>query len=247
VHLSPHTVAVRRLTRGARRRALTSHRYDVDSTNGTRDWRPALAVLISKIETLAWRKADLDVVLSSHLARFVLMPWTADVSEVDAAAYARHQFNAIYGSAADAWTVCMGVAHPRRPRVAAATERALVDELSAQVAPYDMRLHSLCPLLAALVDALPAKDPALSGWVALVEPGCVHVACIDTGYCIDIRGTRYDGDPLPPLLTLLRESALNTDRDTQDAPVKLYAAHTLDCSLLRQHGWRVEIATPELA
>jgi hypothetical protein len=236
---------VRRLTRGARRRALTSHRYDVDSTNGTRDWRPALAELISKIDSLAWRKADVDVVLSGHLVRFVVMPWTADVSEQDAAAYARHQFNSIYGSAAGAWAVRMGVAHPRRPRVAAATERALVDELSAQIAPYDMRVRSLRPLLSTLVDALPAKDPALSGWTALLEPGCVHVACLDSGHCVDIRGARYEADPAPVLLSLLHESALNTDRETNGAQVKLYAAQTPDCSLLRQHGWRVEAATPE--
>jgi hypothetical protein len=247
VRLAPHAIALRRLSRGTRVRELGSYHFEVEAVNGTHDWKPALAMLNSRFEALAWRKADLDVVLSGHFTRLMLMPWTANVSEQDAAAYARHQFNVIYGSNADAWSVCLGVAHPRRPRVAAAIEIALIEALTAQAASYDMRLCSLRPLLSSLVDALPANDQALSGWVALAEPGSVHVACLDAGHCIDIRGARYEADAAPVLLSLLRESALNTDRDTEHAQVKLFAATAPDCTLLRQHGWCVENATPEFA
>lgn len=245
VRLSPHAVTLRRLARGVRARELNRYRFEVGTARRAYDWQPALAVLTSKIETLAWRKADLEVVLSGHLTRFMVMPWTANMSEPDAGAYARHQFNSVYGSHADAWSVCLSPAHPQRPRVAAATERALVDELTAKAAAYDLRLCSVRPLLSALVDALPAKDQALSGWVALVEQGCMHVAGLDAGYCIDIRSARYAADPASLLLSLLQESALHTDRDTDNAQLKLYSSDAPDCSLLREHGWCVETMAPD--
>ncbi len=247
VRLSPQAVALRRLARGARGRELHRHRFDVGVTASLQDWQPALAVLISKITSLAWRKADLHVVLSGHLTRFVVMPWAENVTEKDAGAYARHQFHSIYGANADAWAICLGRAYPRRPRVAAAAERALVDELIARTAPFDLRLCSLRPLMSKIVDSLPANEPALSGWVALVEPGCVQVACLDAGHFIDIRSARFEGDPAPVLLSLLQQSALNTDRDTQNAQLKLYSADAPDCSVLHEHGWRVTTASADFA
>lgn len=245
VRLSPQAVALRRLSRGAGGRELNRYCFEVGVADGAHDWKPALAMLISKISSLAWRKADLHVVLSGHLTRFVVMPWTENVTEKDAGAYARHQFHSIYGSNADAWTVCLSRALPRRPRVAAAAERALVDELNARAAAFDLRLRSMRPLLSAVVDSLPAKDQALSGWVALVEPGCVHVACLDAGHCIDIRSARFEADPAPLLLSLLQQSALSTDRDTDSAQLKLFSADAPDCSLLHEHGWRVVTAATD--
>jgi hypothetical protein len=241
---SPHAVALRRSSRG---RELNRYRYEVDAVEDACDWRPAFAVLKSKIESLAWRKADLHVVLPGQWTKLVLMPWTANVSEQDALAYARHQFHSIYDVAADAWEICLGVAQPRRPRVAAAVERALIDELKALAAARDLRLRSLRPLLSTLVDALPPKHQALSGWVALIEPGYLQIAGLDAGYCIDLRGARYAADPLPALLSLLQQSALSTDRDTDSAPLALYAADAPDCGLLQRHGWRVATATPDFA
>ena len=247
VRLSPHSVALRRLARGARARELGRYQFGVGAVDGTHDWKPALTLLNSKFEALAWRKVDLEIVLSGHYTRLMLMPWTADVSERDAAAYARHQFDAVYGSNAAAWNICLGVAHPRRPRIMAAAERSLIEALTALAASYEMRLCSVRPMLSVLVDALPVTEEALSGWVALLEPGGVHVACLDAGHCIDIRGARYEAEPASTLLSLLSESALNTDRDTDNAQVKLYAAVAPDSSLLREHGWRVEHATLEFA
>jgi hypothetical protein len=247
VGLSPQVLTLRRLSRGPRARELNRYRFDVDAADGAHDWKPALATLKSKVETLAWRKSDLHVVLSGHLTRFVVMPWTENITEQDAGAYARHQFHAIYGSSADAWAVCLGRAFPRMPRVAAATERALVDDLSAQAAALDLRLRSLRPYLSAVVDALPAQDQALSGWIALIEPLCMHVACLDAGHCIDIRSVRSEGDPVPLLLSLLQQSALATDRDTDSAHLTLYSADAPDCALLHAHGWRVVTAATQLS
>jgi hypothetical protein len=228
-----------------RPRELGNCRFEVSVADGAYDWKPALAMLVSKIEELAWRNADLDVVLSSHLTRFLVMPWISKMSEQDAGAYARHEFHSIYGDGADAWAVCLGRACPPRPRVAAAAARALIDELTTRAAAYDLRLRSLRPLFSTLIDALPATDQIYSGWVALAEPGCAHVARLDVGHCVDIRSVRYVADSASTLLLLLRESALNTDRDMESAPVRLYSAETTDFSLLREHGWRVETVAPD--
>ena len=196
-----------------------------------------------RIEALTWRKADLDVVLSGHFTRFAVLPWTTNITERDAAAYALHQFRAVYGDSANGWAVSVGVARPQCPRVAAAAEQTLIDGLRMHATACDLRLRSIRPLLVALIDALPAKGAPLSGWIALVEPASVHVAGFADGNCIDVRSARCADDAMTVLLALLRESALNTDRDTEQAQLRLYAPHAQDCSVLREHGWRVVIAT----
>ena len=120
--LSPAAVTLRRLARG---RELNRYRYEVEAVGNAHDWRPPLALMQAKIEALGWRKADLEIVLSSHYTRFAVMPWVANITERDAAAYAAHQFRSVYGSSADAWTVCLGPVKPPHPRVAAAAEQFL--------------------------------------------------------------------------------------------------------------------------
>jgi hypothetical protein len=75
----------------------------------------------------------------------------------------------------------------------------------------------------------------------------LQVAGLESGHCVDLRGSRFETDPVPSLLSLLQQSALNTDRDTDNAHLALYAADAPDCALLQQHGWRVATATPDFA
>jgi hypothetical protein len=247
VRLSPTAVTLRRLARGPRQRELNRYRYEVDAVDNPRDWRPALALLQARIEALAWRKADLEIVLSSHFTRFAVLPWTANITERDAAAYALYQFRSVYGDSADGWTVSLSVARPPRPRVAAAAEQTLINGLRTQAAAHNLRLRSIRPLLAALIDSDPATNERLSGWIALLEPASVHVACIADGNCIDIRSARCGDDALTVLLALLHQSALSTDRDIEQAQLRLYAPHAPDCSVLREHGWRVANVTTDFA
>lgn len=247
VRLSPTAVTLRRLAHGPRPRELNRYTYEMDAVESPRDWRPALALAQARIEALAWRKADLDVVLSGHFTRFAMLPWAANITECDAAAYALHQFRSVYGDSADGWIVSVGVARPQCPRVAAAAEQTLIDGLRTHAAACDLRLRSIRPLLVALMDSLPATDARLSGWIALVEPASVHVACFADGNCIDVRSARCADDAVTVLLALLRQSALNLDRDTDQAHLRLYAPHAPDCSVLREHGLRVACATTDFA
>jgi hypothetical protein len=245
--LSPSSVILRRFARGGRPRELARYSYDLSAGENMRDWRPAVALAHSKIQSLGWRKMDLDIVLAGDFTRLAMLPWTAAVTERDAAAYALHQFRSIYGDTVDGWIVSLGIARPRCPRVAAAVERALIEVLRTEAAAHALRLRSVRPLLAALLDSRSANDVPASGWVALAEAGSVQVACFVDGNCIDVRSTRSTGDAATILLALLHESALSTDRDTEQAQLVLYASDAPDCSLLREHGWRVATATTEFA
>jgi hypothetical protein len=246
--LAPSSVVLRRLSRGARPRELTRYDYEVSAGENTRDWQPAVALAHLKIRALGWRSMDLDIVLTGDFTRLAVLPWTAAITERDAAAYALHQFRSIYGDSVDDWTLSLGVARPGCPRVAAAVDRALIEGLRAEAAEHDLRLRSVRPLLAALLDSHSAKDLPPTGWVALLEPRSVLVAGFTDGNCVDVRSARCTEDRAKVLLALLHESALITDCAAEEGgQLRLYAADAPDCSELREHGWRVTTARSDFA
>lgn len=247
VCLAAEAVTLRRFSRGVRSREMICHRYEVAGSAGAQNWRAAVALLTERFAALAWNNCDVDVVLSSQFARFVVLPWTAGMSESDMLAYAVHAFRSTYGAVADSWAISLGTARPQVPRVAAATERVLIDNLHALASARRLRLRSVKPLLAAIVDAAPKVDQGFDGWIALVEGSYVHVVRFDGGYCSDVRRAQFAGEPDSILLSLLKQSALALDRESEQAPVRLYADRPLECAALRENGWRVSIAEVQFA
>lgn len=239
VRLAPDLVSVRRRSHGPRRRDLDVTDLEVTQSAGRPDWRAAVAAFFAGADAAGRRGAALEIVLSGHFVHYLLLPTTENLSAQDLRAYALHELQSLFGADAMAWTFCVGHAAAGLPRVVAATETALIEELRAQCAPRGLHLHSVRPLLDAAAAALPAGTAAPDGWLATVEPGRLSVCRLEHGRCMSVRSASYSGGHEEPLLTLLEQDALCAGVATQSARLYLQSDRALNCDLLRARGWQV--------
>jgi hypothetical protein len=236
--LAPRAVVLRRRARGPSRRQLDERRFDVAPAQDVPAWQMVLQTLVSGVGTLGWRNADLHVVLSSHLVRYVVLPRFENLNDDDALVYARHQFQTVYGACAQSWAACLNRAAPGMPRLAAATDQGLVDQLGSHAAAMGMRLCSVRPVMSAALDALPRHERKLTAWLAVIEPARLCVARFEQGTCVHVRTAGYMLDPAAALLTVLEQDALGGG-GARTAKLYLQSAAPVECGVLREHGWQV--------
>jgi hypothetical protein len=124
--------------RVARRVGLLPGRGDggrgfvVPATRGASDepWRAGMQRLAEALTELGARTGSMQVVVSDHYARYVLVPWSANlVSDSERLALARVAFAETFGPAADAWNITMDEQPAGCPSFACAIDRALQQTL----------------------------------------------------------------------------------------------------------------------
>ncbi|HSD59422.1 MAG TPA: hypothetical protein VLC55_01030 [Burkholderiales bacterium] len=135
-------------------------------------WAPAVAALSEFLARPATGPGDLWVVLSSHFARFMVIPWNDELaSPEELQAYAAAVYENVFGEAASAaWDIRTSPERPGTQRIACAVDRALLEALDQAVAGTRVRLASVQPHLMACYNAL---APNLRGrdFVFLVSEG----------------------------------------------------------------------------
>ncbi len=118
----------------------------------------------------------LEVVLSNHLVRYAVLPWSAALATDDEwDAYARHVFAGTYGADAANWRVRICDGGRGRNRVACAIDAALLDALVAVE-----RVVSIQPHLMAAFNARRREFGEHPGWFVLHEPGRLTL-CLAAG------------------------------------------------------------------
>lgn len=116
----------------------------------------------------------ITVVLSSHLVRYAVLPWSATLSgESEWMAFARHSFAATYGDAAASWSVRLCPTGRRKPRVACAVEASLLDALGAL-----KNVVSVQPALMAEFNARRREFGEAPGWFVVRERGRLTVGLV---------------------------------------------------------------------
>jgi len=238
--LTPDQVSVRRRSRGLRRRDVAVQSFPVAQTGGRNEWGHALQTFAAAADQCGWRGLDLEVVLSGHFVHYVALPWTDNLSADDAMAYARHQLQTCFGAEAAGWKIALGRAATGLPRLVAAIEQALLDELHAQAARCALQLRSVRPSLDAACEALPGRMLPAAAWLAVVERGRLSVSRLEQGQCVSVRSAAYAGDPARMLLTLLDQEALCAGAATADAStLYLQSVDVVNCDVLRNRGLQV--------
>ena len=246
--LAPGVVALRRLSRGPRRRELSRQTLDVVSSSDASEWRPMVEALRAHLAQRNWRNADLFITLCGNLVRYHVLPWVDNLNDRDALVYAQQSFVAIYGAAAENWAICLNEPARGLPRVAVASERGLIEELRTQALSFDLKLRSVQPVLCAAVQALARVDNRLTGWLAVVEARHSRVARFSGGECVAVRVARFADAPGQHLLAQLEQDALCTDLETASRKLYVHTAVPVDSSPLRDHGWLVlPLATESIA
>jgi len=186
-------------------------------------WRAAVDALPAALGERAPRR--LSVILSHHLVRYALLPWSAALKSDEAwRAYAEHRLAAIYGAPAAPWALRVAATAPRGARIACATEQALLDALQAKLRERGVRLESVQPHLMAAFNRSRRRLRGASCWLVVEEGGRLALALIERGAWRSLRSRRVDArwrDALPMLLA--REGALLG----QESPLPPFVASAL--------------------
>lgn len=145
-----------------------------DPAFGAEPWQGAAAAL--KALELP-KKGRVTVVLSNHLVRYAVVPWSAALgTPAEEEAYVRHHFAKIHGERAKGWSLRASPAPGSAPRLASAIDKALLDELKSlfngKTAP---RLVSIQPQLMAAFNRWRRAIPAGGAWLVLAD---AERACI---------------------------------------------------------------------
>ena len=123
-----------------------------------------------------WPSAQVSVVASNRLVRYVVVPRTAGVSgEAEQLALARHHFIRVHGERSRDWDV----RYSRETGLASAVDKGLLDELREGLKPH--RLVSLQPYLMAAFNRLRARVPKEGAWIVLPEAEATCVALYANG------------------------------------------------------------------
>ena len=239
VLLSPDLVSVRRRARGLRHRTATALTFPVTAAQGDAGWRDAVQTFELAAGNAGWRGLGLEVVLSGHFVRYGVLPWTGNLSADDLRAYAQHELAQLFGADAAGWAVTVGQVSGKQPRLIAAVDQALLDELRAVAARRRLHLASVRPLLDAACAVLPDNTLPAAGWLAVIESGRLSVSRLADGHCVSVRSAAYAGEAARAVLTLLEQEALCAGAAVTDATLFLQSAHTVNCDALRERGLRV--------
>lgn len=126
-----------------------------------------------------WDRADVTIVASNRLVRYVVVPRSKDVSgEEEELALARHHFARLHGERAREWHIrfCSATG------LASAIDLSLVEELKAFFEKRKgLRLVSLQPYLMAAFNRLRLRVPREGAWIVLPEAEATCVALYERG------------------------------------------------------------------
>lgn len=136
-------------------------------------WPEGLAQVLA-----GWPSAQVSVVASNRLVRYVVVPRTAGVSgEAEELALARHHFIRVHGERSRDWDV----RYSRETGLASALDAGLIQDLKAKLSPGKHQLVSLQPYLMAAFNQLRARVPKEGAWIVLPEAEATCVALYARG------------------------------------------------------------------
>lgn len=153
------------------------------------------------------RKADAEVLLSSHLVRFLLMPWSKDLATDDEReAYARLEFEAIHGERARQWRIAMGDQIAGASALACAIDDAFLREMRDALAAAQMRVVSVAPHFASVFNRYRAKLSAKQCGFAFVESARVTIGWLQRGAWQAVSAPRISESLAQVLASELRQA-----------------------------------------
>ena len=200
-------------------------------------WQAAVAAFQRFVATAEAGSGSIDVVLSNHFVRYLLMPWNAQVASAEEYRNcATSMFEDIHGEVAAEWDVTVSAERAGAPRVAAAVDRALVAAIRTALAPTRLRLGSVQPYLMAAFNRVARPHTGRDFVFLLLEAGRACILAAQGGKWCHV-GTAAAPEPEPALSSLLaREMQLADLQGDRLPPVYVHAAHRRGLILPPVHG-----------
>lgn len=155
-------------------------------------------------------KGELEVILSNHLVRYAVLPWSEALSsEGRWASFAEHVFAKTYGPAASDWRIRICNTGRRRARVACAVEGALLDALAGVERVVSVVPHFMVAFNGRRSEF--ARDP---GWIVVHEPGRLTLGLVCDGEWKLLRNRSAREEWRDTLGELLRREAATSGEPT---------------------------------
>ncbi|MBI5314684.1 MAG: hypothetical protein HZB34_01780 [Nitrospirae bacterium] len=215
IFLGPDRLLVGHRPRGLRPAPMTTITVPVSgSSEGSAGWESAAAALESHLKANPqWRGASLRIILSNHFVRYVLVPWSDDLSnEKEHLVLARRHFAVTHGPVAKNWAIRMSLNRPGESHVASALDESLVTRVSLAAAASHMKLLSVEPLLMASFNRWQQHFREEVQWFVTVESGMLCGALLGRDRWVALRRWRTQGDWASELsLWLSREQLIGEE------------------------------------
>lgn len=169
IGLSPHAVILGKLSRGLSPRIGAKH-IEPCQPEGKDNWQSALNTLARLLADTKWQHAHAHVTLSNHFARYLLIPWHAEIHGAqEQAAYVQHRFAKVFGSSAQNWTLRHSPASAHKPRLASAVDKALLEGIQQICTGSKLQLRSVQPYLMPAFNQHRNLFKSNNRWFVLVE------------------------------------------------------------------------------
>lgn len=212
-----------RMKRGIRPINVAERNIAVD-TRETHQWEAALSTLDHCLEDKAWQDANLRLIVADHWARYVMVPWSDELSgDAERLQHARLCMANTFGDIVAQWTITISDAPPGFPQVACAVPSILLDRLRLMAEAHGLRIKSVQPHLIASFNGWRAKLPRGGAWFVTLDEGSIAAAHFSSTHWDSVRSVRIGNDwevELRRLQTFGRlvRSTEETSRVLVDAP-----------------------------
>lgn len=250
--LSPERVALLHT-----RRALTprGYRSGVEAkriipcempADGEMPWHSAVNTLGLALPSLVKHRMEVQVTLSNHFMRYLLVPWIDKMSDEEELVFARHCFRETYGEAADSWTVRISPGRAGAASLASAVDTGLLDGLRGSLGQQGLDIKSIQPHLMVAFNSCKASLKGRTAWVALLEPGNLCLAVLQHGHLAWIRKLRIGAAWCEELPAILDREAYVADADGMADEVLLWAPHLEERDIPAMERWNIRHLNPGL-
>ncbi len=235
IALSPHRLEVVRRRRGLRPVVDYNFAETFKPSAGESIWKASVAAL-TRFVASTQTSADVTVVLSNHFVRYLLVPWSDQISSPEEYRnFAAAAFEEIYGTRAAEWEVCVSDERTGSPRLATAVDKDLLSSIRQAAQGTPLRLSSIQPYLMAAFNQTTQLKKSQNFIFMLVETDLVCFLMAENGQWQNVTATTIAGDATPLAValsaTLERQIFLADLQNSSTLPIFVHAAHHRELEL----------------
>jgi hypothetical protein len=162
-------------------------------------WDKGIAALEKLLNEPAWHNRDIQVVLSAHYVRHVVVPPGEGMSDAERRNLAEVVFREVFGELARDWDLRVSPTRDGMPTIGCGAPRSLLAALRGACKGRG-RLVSIQPSLMPVFNRARNEMAKAVGCLALVEPGRITLAALDSGRWTYVDSRAGTGGLLPQLL-----------------------------------------------
>ena len=248
IELRPASVRVVRHVAFPRARAVPARPIAVEPEPSGREepappWRATVDALGLALREQRGRLPPVDLVVSDHFARYLLIPWSEGlVGDSERLAFAHLAFRDLHGQLADAWSLCLDEQPAGQASLACAVDQALASALHEVVARAGGRVVSLTPALADCINRHRSALKVPEFCFVAAEPGRISLAFHSRNGWQAVRSRRIDG-LLPETLPTLLKQETAVGGATGGGMLYVCADAMPDMAPFGVPGWRMAFFT----